>query len=398
MKKKTILLVGGGLSQNHGAEAITQGAIQIIQNIIPTPNIYLLSQYHEDKKKVKNLGVKFIKEPDKYLEVIKLLLLGLFSWIFKIKPKNNFLATLNKCDLVIDISGDVFSDIYPIGVFYVGWRQFISIFLRKPLIIFPQTLGPFKKIWSNLIARITLNYASVIFVREKFSLKYIKRIVKNPMKIKFSIDCAFFLKKSYETTKYDRFFNSKKTDSLTIGICPSQFIVNAYSNRYIKVLEDFSNHVIRNKKSKIILISHVIDTVKFVTDDRRVSAKIFKNIEDKEKCLFIKEDQNADVLKRIISKCDIFIGSRMHSNIASISTNVPTIALSYSHKYLGIMSLYGLQDFVININKFNLDTLKKIYEKVISQRTIIRNKLEDLNNVYIKKYAKRLENQIKKLS
>ena len=66
-----------------------------------------------------------------------------------------------------------------------------------------------------------------------------------------------------------------------------------------------------------------------------------------------------EVVKSSVSTCDVFIGSRMHANIAALSSGIPVIALAYSHKSLGIMKQFGLEDFVIdasNISRHNITT------------------------------------------
>jgi colanic acid/amylovoran biosynthesis protein len=43
------------------------------------------------------------------------------------------------------------------------------------------------------------------------------------------------------------------------------------------------------------------------------------------------------------------IGARMHANIGALSSGIPTVAISYSHKTPGIMDLLGQKSLVIDI-------------------------------------------------
>ncbi|MEP1592950.1 MAG: polysaccharide pyruvyl transferase family protein, partial [Halieaceae bacterium] len=76
------------------------------------------------------------------------------------------LRTVNEADLVLDVSGgDSFTDLYGSARFrnIVAPKQ-IALRLGRPLVLMPQTYGPFKsarnaRLAGNLIAKATLAYA-----------------------------------------------------------------------------------------------------------------------------------------------------------------------------------------------------------------------------------------------
>ena len=390
MVKKNILITGGTLSQNHGAEAMTLVTIQILKDVLIKPNIFLASNNEQDQKKAKKYNIQFIKIPNTILGRMKLLLLGFLIVLLKKKPENKFLRVFYETDLIIDISGDAIGDYYHLlNMLSIGWRQLLILLFKKPLVLFPQSMGPFTNFASKLIAKMVLNYSKIILVREKISLNYIKQFINRPKSIFFCLDTAFFLKKNTEETTYNKFY---ERDFPIIGIAASQLIS---SEKYIKTLSNFSNHLINIYNYNIVLIPHVIDTIKNVNDDRIVLKKIYQNLDNREKCLLIERDLDAPVLKNLIGKCDIFIGSRMHSNIASISSNVPTIAISYSHKYSAIMDLFDQGEYVLNVDDLDFSKLLNSFNIIFDQRYEIINKLKYFNLKY-KKYKKVLKNTVKK--
>ena len=93
----------------------------------------------------------------------------------------------------------------------------------------------------------------------------------------------------------------------------------------------------------------------------------------------VTEDLSAMALKGFISQCDYFIGSRMHSNISALSSNVPAIAVSYSHKFLGIMKMFGLDDFVIPFEDLSTEALIDTFEKEVEAGSEIRDKMKKVN-------------------
>ncbi|KKN19486.1 hypothetical protein LCGC14_0945270 [marine sediment metagenome] len=392
MKSKNILLTGGALSQNHGAEAMTIASIQIIKDVLPQSNIFITSKIDEDRKYARNHNVEFIEYPRSILGRLKIVLVGFICAFLHLKPKNEFLSGIYKSDLIIDITGDSFGDYKSLNVLSIGLRQLPIIFFNKPLIIFPQSLGPFIHFFSKIMARIIFNYSKVIFIRERISLNYIRTFLNNPQNIFFCIDTAFFLEENTEETNYDKFYEKNNESLLIIGIAASQLIS---SEKYIEIFSNLSNQIINSYGHKILLIPHVIDTIAYKNDDRIVLKKIYQNIHRKEKCLIIEEDLPAPILKKLIGMCDIFIGSRMHSNIAAISSNVPTIAISNSHKFLGIMELYEQGEYVLNVNNLDFNNLINCFNKICDLKDKIKEKLKYFNSKYQKQYRELLQKSLK---
>ena len=99
------------------------------------------------------------------------------------------------------------------------------------------------------------------------------------------------------------------------------------------------------KQYEVHLIPHVIDLSENAHDD------------DYKVCLDLHQKYPATILapafqtpieaKSYISNMDIFIGSRMHSTIASFSSGVVTIPISYSRKFEGLYQSLNY-DYVVN--------------------------------------------------
>jgi polysaccharide pyruvyl transferase WcaK-like protein len=98
-------------------------------------------------------------------------------------------------------------------------------------------------------------------------------------------------------------------------------------------------------------------------------------LKEKERVLVVGEKHNACQLKYIISQCDYFVGSRMHSTLASLSSMVPTLSIAYSPKYLGINNdIFGHTDYVIPVQELDGPKLiQKFSALKESSKDIIRH-------------------------
>jgi colanic acid/amylovoran biosynthesis protein len=82
----------------------------------------------------------------------------------------------------------------------------------------------------------------------------------------------------------------------------------------------------------------------------------------------IREDLHPLALIDFCGSMDIFIGTRMHSNIFALINSVPVVAVEYEHKTKGIMQSLGLADLTLNINTLSLSELKHATETILDNK------------------------------
>ena len=107
-------------------------------------------------------------------------------------------------------------------------------------------------------------------------------------------------------------------------------------------------------------------------------AKIIKSkLKNKDSLVILDDDYAPGEIKGIISHCDIFLGTRMHSNIFATSSSVPTVAIAYEKKTNGIMHTVSLDDYVIEINTIDFEQIKNKMDRVLDNKDIIRKSLDE---------------------
>jgi polysaccharide pyruvyl transferase WcaK-like protein len=105
-------------------------------------------------------------------------------------------------------------------------------------------------------------------------------------------------------------------------------------------------------------------------------------------------ENRSDKIKGIISQCRFFIGARTHSVIAAYSSMIPTLAIGYSVKAIGIAKdIFGSSDnYVIPINEIsNNQVLINKFDWIIKNEKIIRTHLNNFMPGYIQKTYKIIE-------
>lgn len=332
------LLKGAECSRNKGTAAILKSTILTLKIFFERPSFVSISPHPaDDKRNCKK--IRFLSNSK--LRVFK-----------AYKDKNDF-------DCVLDLSGDTISDDYgKLTIFGLLYDLIIyKGLLRKPYVIYAQSLGPFSSILTKIIAKIAFSFIDLIIIRENITAQYLEKLGIKGFII--GADPAFLLPSAKEDTLIEILNNERiPTDKKLVGINMSQHcydILGDKSNEYLNIHAQLIDHLIEELDVNVVLIPHVISEG---FDDRSVSSLTYSKIKNKKHVNIIKGDYTPEEIKSIIGNCDLFIGARMHATIASTSMFVPTVGIAYSHKMHGIIGeMLNLQEYVIDLEKLNSEIL-----------------------------------------
>lgn len=120
-----------------------------------------------------------------------------------------------------------------------------------------------------------------------------------------------------------------------------------------------------SQKYEVHLISHVIDLNENAYDDDFRTSKLLH--EKYPETILAPAFDTPIQAKSYISNMNIFIGSRMHSTIASFSSGVVTIPISYSRKFEGLFGSLNYP-FVVNAKEEKTDSAYELVTKYIENK------------------------------
>lgn len=259
-----------------------------------------------------------------------------FIWHI-LRGNSNFISDLNQCDLVLDIGeGDSFTDIY--GLIRFG-NMFLSKLIvmakRKPLILSPQTIGPFDYWFTRMLATTVMKRCKRVYARDKQSLAYLESLGVSDNADE-AIDVAFRL--PYLRPERER------NEQVRIGINISGLLCSGGYTRnnqfgltldYQSLIRDLLNEWTKNPGNQVWLIAHVATDLSPVEDDRvpiEAFAKEFPNV------MCAPRFKSPSDAKSFISGMDFMTAGRMHACIAAFSSGVPIVPLAYSRKFNGLFT------------------------------------------------------------
>lgn len=280
---------------------------------------------------------------------------------------NPAVESIAKAQAVLDISGgDSFTDLYGSRRFaYITLPKLITLQQKRPLILLPQTYGPFNAPRCRRIAEYIIRSSTAAWARDERSFKSLRELLGDaydPKRHHSGVDVAFALPVTRpQKPLADNVSNWLRSDKKrpTIGLNVSGLIFNdpdaavtRYKFRadYRKVTIEFLRLLLQKTDVNILLIPHVLAPTGRHESDPDANNRVAKELADiaGNRLAVIPPAFDQSEMKWIISHCDWFCGTRMHSTIAGLSTGVPTAAIAYSLKTQGVFETCGQGDHVVD--------------------------------------------------
>jgi len=308
---------------------------------------------------------------------------------------------VKNADIVIDIgAGDSFADIY-------GSKRLTRMFLMKylchfagtPLVLGPQTYGPFTRSVSTALSRGTLARSSLVASRDDLSTEVIRRIAPSVEVVEAS-DVALLL-------PYEKHVKTENIERVRVGLNISGLLMHGgYSGKNdFSLAANYPNMIAKlvrellSRDVELHLVAHVIPTDRGgVEDDLQPSYELQREFPD---IIVAPPFRTPSEAKTYISGLDFFAGARMHACIAAFSSGVPVVPMAYSRKFSGLFGSLGYdwtadctkdtEDSVISQVIFGLENrglLKRqmlpAFEKGIARLEAYEKGLEDLFRAVLK--------------
>lgn len=408
-----VCILGASFRCGGSIGALTGGIIRSILSWDPDADITLLDYGDEEDRalhihegKTVNISIANIRFSKKFYLKNNIALLILKALLIRVLPantrarvieRNPALRSIQEAKIVGSIAGgDSFSDIYGVTRFlYVGLPQILALAMGKPLVQLPQTYGPFKGSMVRAIARSILKRSALVYSREANGLHHVESLglpTNNP-KWRFCYDLGCVLEPDPSVNLDFPELTTRKPDSdFMAGVNVSGLLaMGGYSGKnmfglradYVALIEELITYLIEAKGGSVLLIPHVLGHLG--EGDSKACRAVYERLHltFPNRLAILERGCNSNELKSIIGRCDLFIGSRMHACIAAVSQRVPTVSLSYSDKFAGVMETLGVESLVADLRTMNERQVLEVAQYAVVHRESLRAQLEKrLPDVY----------------
>jgi colanic acid/amylovoran biosynthesis protein len=409
--KPNIGVLGATLeTTNMGVGALAAGTIRCLLNGYPQADIRFLDYaktasvqtlHMQDRHiSVPVINIRFSKRIHSPNNIALLLLIAISAkacpWRrlrHRILSRNATLREIQQMDFLVSIAGgDSFSDIYGIErLLYVSLPQILVLLLGKRLILLPQTLGPFRRRLSKMVARYIVSRADRVYSRDYLGREEMKALLgggRSTSKFAFCYDVGFVLD-PIAPDHIDIVGSTAPENRIRplAGLNVSGLLfMGGYKGKnmfglradYKELVSTIIEFLIEKKDADVLLVPHVFGTNANSEADTVACEKIYGQLKTKfpGRLGLLRGQYNQNQIKYVIGRCDFFVGSRMHACIAAVSQSVPAVCVAYSEKFIGVMETIGIESIVADARMLDVDGILGTIERTFDQREAIHKQLD----------------------
>lgn len=362
-----LCLAGASLSNaNRGVQALGVAFLQSLARLAPDGSVSVFDDdwgVREDGDRsygalaVQRVGVRVsrrLHRPESWSQV---------SVAQTIWPRLNPVARrIAAADAVVDVSGgDSFTDLY-------GPHRFRQVLAPKlaarragcPLVLLPQTYGPFHHPQTRVQAAEVVRASRLAYSRDEESHQLLVELAgdgADPGAMRRGVDLAFALEsRPPRSDVVDRVLALEAGGSPLVGVNVSGLLGSPRTSRelglvggYLPTMRTLVEALVRRGVA-VLLVSHVYDPVGGPESDLLAIEGLLDGVDERLRnhVFVVPPELHATEMKWVIGRCSWFVGSRMHSTVAALSSLVPAAGYAYSGKTRGVFATAGAADQVID--------------------------------------------------
>lgn len=366
-------------SGNRGVLALGAALVRLCRDAVPGAQIRIFGS-HPDSESItmrpdgRSLAVSIVHwrmSPRSQLRH-HLFVIVAFSLLYRFMPVAWFrrrlasaipwIGALETTAVVGDVrGGDSFSDIYGLKRFLIATLPVLSVlWVKRSLVLFPQTYGPFKSRVSRLIARWIIRHSTTVIARDLESQRIAQELAGPSQTVLLSPDVAFALHADLmETALFDFQPKPQPIPQDAIGLNVNGLMFNGgYTGKnmfglkldYRSFVTELAAKLLAVHPGSLLLVPHTYAPAGNVESDNEACRQLKESLppEVRSRVRVVTDEYDAHQLKGIIGRCGFFAGSRMHSCIAALSQGVPCVGVAYSMKFRGVFESVGMANWVVD--------------------------------------------------
>jgi polysaccharide pyruvyl transferase WcaK-like protein len=275
-----------------------------------------------------------------------------------------------KADVILSAPGGFLHDYYDIQDRLRGFE--VGLALGKPLILLPQSIGPFWKPESLRRIPEVLNRVSCICVRDRVSKECLLRCGVRADKVRETADAAFLWRRLAP-----ELFRPKDGPVRAVGLC-----FRAWPPEDDTAVQDtlakavvLSRALLADPSKNLVFLSTCQGIPGYI-DDSLLALEIVNRLppELRARCQVDRARYSPRQLVQQLGRLDLFIGMRLHACLLAMLAGVPAMGLGYEQKTREIFSELGMEKYQVPFQTDG-DTWIRCAECVVNAAAEVRQEL-----------------------
>lgn len=329
---KALVLWADDHSPNLGVRALASGTARLLQEAAPGIDV----SFHNFGRPIPQLPV------------------GRFTSLARerVTGRHGMQRWLRGFDVIVDTrAGDSFADLY--GLRRLTMMSAIAECAAQagtPVVLGPQTIGPFQTRRGRLLARHSLRRARLAMSRDSASARYAEKL-GHPVDT-LATDVVFALPQPAVARSRDVILN---ISGLLWNGNP-----HVDSTGYRQTITELVQRLKADGR-EISLLAHVLDSPSPDNDVPAVREFAQQNLPDAEVIV----PTGLDEVRDVVASGRLVIASRMHACLNALSVGTPAVPLAYSRKFNPLLADLGWNE-TVELRSAGADAARDVMKRVHS--------------------------------
>jgi colanic acid/amylovoran biosynthesis protein len=314
---------------------------------------------------------------------------------------------LLRATAVLDVSGgDSFSDIYGLDAFEdVMAPKELALDLQKPLVLLPQTYGPYDDDAARLRARRVIARASTAWSRDDDSFARLRDLLGadfDPSRHRAGVEMAFGMRPQQPsaaiTTRLEDWITPPDgAPSVGVNVSGLTYFADqtgrdfALKVDYRRLLHDLVYKLV-DRGARVLLLAHVLGRGGTESDED-ANADLIAALPSsvRSRVSIAPNNVGPNEIKWVISRADWFCGTRMHACVAALSAGVATASIAYSLKTRGVFATYGQEGHVADARTLGTEEALEVLLGSFETRLQAKDQLREAHPVVAERASQQMD-------
>jgi colanic acid/amylovoran biosynthesis protein len=290
-------------------------------------------------------------------------------------------------DIIVSTGGTYLVENYSLSARIYDYD--FTLAMKKPLVFFTQSLGPFKKEENKIDIKRVFDKASLILLRDQASYNNLKEINVDVTKARVCADVVF-------SDSSSAILEAAKTKTISepikIGISVRDWkffkgrTAEEGLEKYYQSVAAVCEHVTLKLGGEVVFVSTCQAIVEYHVDDSRTAQNIYDLLSDaaKKKTSVNSDFHTPEDLKVIMESFDMVISTRMHSAIQALSLGIPVLPIAYEFKTKELFGKLIDKDLIIDIDTVTEEDAIKTFDRFLEYIKVSRKQMfENVNKEHL---------------
>lgn len=287
--------------------------------------------------------------------------------------RRNAIERLSKCDLIISHSDESFKEtasMLPLNPYWAAtwWtmltaRTFeilVSKSLNRPVILFPNSVGPFRTKIGKFLSRLALNSFNHLLIRDEISWGILNELAITSSRT-LTYDTALLFHSRYDAVLSGL---TKPIVAVAPGVY-SHSLSKKEVERYIIAHSEALDVAAEKHGFSILFLPHYVSGFRF--DDLWICEQIMSRMENHEH-VKLHCAQTVEEYKSLFDQVDMIISSKMHPAVLGSSGFVPILCIVYDHKQTSFFERLKMAECTLEIRRVTYERLLGKIDEVWENR------------------------------